>query len=80
MRRLGLLHAYGDTAIFDTLMDGLSTINRGRYDKKALLVVTDGMDNASRATLSEVVRPGASDGRADLLDRNWRSERDIESQ
>jgi Ca-activated chloride channel family protein len=55
MRRLGLLHAYGDTAIFDTIIDGLRMIARGRYDKKALLVVTDGMDNASRATLSEVV-------------------------
>jgi Ca-activated chloride channel homolog len=55
MRRLGLLHAYGDTAIFDTIIDGLYTISRGRYDKKALLVVTDGMDNASRATLSQVV-------------------------
>ena len=42
MRRLGLLHAYGDTAIFDTIIDGLYAINRGRYDKKALLVVTDG--------------------------------------
>jgi Ca-activated chloride channel homolog len=55
MRRLGLLHAYGDTAIFDTIIDGLHTISRGRYDKKALLVVTDGMDNASRATLAQVV-------------------------
>jgi Ca-activated chloride channel family protein len=55
MRRLGLLHAYGDTAIFDTIMDGLHTVNLGRYDKKALLVVTDGMDNASRATLPRVV-------------------------
>jgi Ca-activated chloride channel homolog len=55
MRRLELLHAYGDTAIFDTIMDGLYTIRRGRYDKKALLVVTDGMDNASRATLPQVV-------------------------
>ena len=55
MRRLGLLHAYGDTAIFDTIIDGLYTISRGRYDKKALLVVTDGMDNASRATLAQVV-------------------------
>jgi Ca-activated chloride channel family protein len=55
MRRLGLLHAYGDTAIFDTIMDGLYTVNLGRYDKKALLVVTDGMDNASRATLPRVV-------------------------
>ncbi len=55
MRRLGLLHAYGDTAIFDTIIDGLKTIRHGRYDKKALLVVTDGMDNASRATLPLVV-------------------------
>jgi Ca-activated chloride channel family protein len=55
MRRLGLLHAYGDTAIFDTIVDGLRTLRSGRYDKKALLVVTDGMDNASRATLPEVV-------------------------
>ncbi len=55
MRRLGLLHAYGDTAIFDTIIDGLHAISRGRYDKKALLVVTDGMDNASRATLAQVV-------------------------
>src|ERR1700730_3917289 len=55
MSRLGLLHAYGDTAIFDTIIDGLYTINRGRFDKKALLVVTDGMDNASRATLVQVV-------------------------
>jgi Ca-activated chloride channel family protein len=55
MRRLGLLHAYGDTAIFDTIIDGLRTVRFGRYDKKALLVVTDGMDNASRATLPQVV-------------------------
>jgi Ca-activated chloride channel homolog len=55
MRRLGLLHAYGDTAIFDTIIDGLHTIKLGRYDKKALVVVTDGMDNASQATLPQVV-------------------------
>ncbi len=55
MHRLGLLHAYGDTAIFDTIIDGLKTIRHGRYDKKALLVVTDGMDKASRATLPVVV-------------------------
>jgi Ca-activated chloride channel family protein len=54
-RRLGLLHAYGDTAIFDTIVDGLRMLRSGRYDKKALLVVTDGMDNASRATLPQVV-------------------------
>ncbi len=55
VNRLGLLHAYGDTAIFDTIIDGLYMVNRGRYDKRALLVVTDGMDDASRATLAQVV-------------------------
>jgi Ca-activated chloride channel homolog len=55
MSRLGLLHAYGRTALYDVLMDGLVTVERGRYDKKALLVVTDGMDTASRiASLSQV--------------------------
>ena len=53
--RLVLLHAYGQTALFDTIMDGLIMVRHGRYDKKALLVVTDGMDNASQATLQQVV-------------------------
>ena len=53
--RLALLHAYGQTALFDTIMDGLIMVRHGRYDKKALLVVTDGMDNASQATLQQVV-------------------------
>ncbi len=55
MRRLELLHAYGQTALFDVIMQGLMMVQRGRYDKKALLVITDGMDNASSATLAEVV-------------------------
>ena len=53
--RLALLHAYGQTALFDAIMDGLIMVRHGRYDKKALLVVTDGMDNASNATLQQVV-------------------------
>ncbi|HZO81689.1 MAG TPA: VWA domain-containing protein [Candidatus Binataceae bacterium] len=53
--RLALLHAYGQTALFDTIMDGLIMVKHGRYDKKALLVVTDGMDNASQATLAQVI-------------------------
>ncbi len=53
--RLALLHAYGQTALFDTIMDGLIMVQHGRYDKKALLVVTDGMDNASQASLAQVV-------------------------
>ena len=55
MRRLELLHAYGQTALFDVIMQGLQMVQRGRYDKKALLVVTDGMDNTSASTVNDVV-------------------------
>ncbi len=55
MRRLGLLRAYGQTALFDTIMQGLRMVQHGHWDKKALLVVTDGMDNTSTGTVAEVV-------------------------
>jgi Ca-activated chloride channel family protein len=53
--RLALFHALGQTALFDAIRDGLFMVENGRYDKKALLVVTDGVDNASRATLQQVI-------------------------
>jgi hypothetical protein len=52
--RLALLPADADTALFDAIMTGLSIVGGGRNEKKALLVVTDGMDNASRTTLAQV--------------------------
>ncbi|MHB8382301.1 MAG: VWA domain-containing protein [Candidatus Binataceae bacterium] len=55
MEKLGLLNANGETALFDTIMRALEMVEHGRYDKKALLVVTDGMDNQSRATVEDVV-------------------------
>ena len=55
VNRLQLLHAYNDTALFDAIINGLIMITHGRYDKKALLVVTDGRDNASKSTLPQVV-------------------------
>jgi Ca-activated chloride channel family protein len=62
MRRLALLHAYGQTALFDVVMQGLNMVQRGRYDKKALLVVTDGMDNTSAATVNEVIAQARREG------------------
>ena len=53
--RLSLLYAQGETAIFDTIIDGLLMVRHGRWDKKALLVVTDGQDNASEQNLQQVV-------------------------
>jgi Ca-activated chloride channel family protein len=55
IERLKLLRAYGQTALFDTIIDGLVMLQHGRWDKKALLVVTDGMDNESQAELPQVV-------------------------
>jgi Ca-activated chloride channel homolog len=55
LSRLELLHAFGQTSLFDTILDGLLMVQHGRYDKRALLVVTDGMDNTSQSTVNQVV-------------------------
>jgi Ca-activated chloride channel family protein len=55
LNQLRLLRAYGQTALFDTIINGLLMVRHGRWDKKALLVVTDGMDNESQAELPQVV-------------------------
>ncbi|HZY58197.1 MAG TPA: VWA domain-containing protein [Candidatus Binataceae bacterium] len=62
MSRLALLHAYGRTALYDVILDGLIMVARGRYDKKALLVVTDGMDTASSSSLDQVVAQARRQG------------------
>ena len=54
LNRLALLHAFGQTSLYDTVIQGLLMVRHGRWDKKALLVITDGMDNTSEATLDEV--------------------------
>ena len=53
INNLSMLHAYGRTAIYDTIADGLTMLSRGCYSTKALLVITDGMDTASHASLDE---------------------------
>ena len=52
---MSLLYAFGKTALYDVILDGLVMVSRGRYDKKALLVVTDGMDTASSSSIDQVV-------------------------
>jgi len=44
----------GRTAIYDALYMGLDMIKRGKNDKKALILITDGEDNSSRYSPSEV--------------------------
>jgi VWFA-related protein len=46
---------FGETALYDAILLALQTMNEASYTKKALLVITDGIDNKSKATLDDVV-------------------------
>lgn len=51
---LGRLPAYGQTALYDAIAQGLEYLARGRHDRKALVIVSDGADNASRTAFAEI--------------------------
>lgn len=48
------LRAFGQTSMYDAIFDGLQILQKARYARKALLVITDGMDNTSRTSLKQV--------------------------
>lgn len=54
LSRLDLLHAYGQTALYDTIAKGLLMIQHGNGCRKALFLITDGIDNTSQSTVSEI--------------------------
>lgn len=45
----------GRTVLYDAIVDGLEHLNLAERDKKTLIVVTDGGDNASKHTLAQVM-------------------------
>ena len=47
--------AGGRTALYDAVAEGLKQVELGRREKKALVIVSDGGDNASRRRYSEVL-------------------------
>jgi len=49
------IDARGRTALYDAVIGSLDHLKKGTRDKKVLLVVTDGEDNASRHSLENVV-------------------------
>jgi VWFA-related protein len=49
------IRAYGRTALFDAIAAGLKYLGRGRHERRVLIIVSDGGDNASRTTFEEVV-------------------------
>jgi Ca-activated chloride channel homolog len=52
---LNFLHALTQTSLYDAVYMGLYEIQRGKRDKRALVVVTDGMDNHSLMKREQVI-------------------------
>ena len=49
------IDARGSTALYDAVIGSLDHLKKGKRDKKVILVVTDGEDNASRHSLENTV-------------------------
>jgi VWFA-related protein len=56
--------ASGETALYDAIEAGLTHLNKATLDKKVLIVISDGGDNASHRTLRQVLE---SAGRSDAI-------------
>ena len=52
--QIAIARPKGRTALYDSVYLGLEKIREGTHDKKALIIITDGEDNRSRYTFSEV--------------------------
>jgi Ca-activated chloride channel family protein len=52
---LASVKPYGQTAIYDALILALDHMHGGRHPKKAILLMTDGVDNSSKHTLAEAI-------------------------
>jgi Ca-activated chloride channel family protein len=53
---LNHIDSRGGTAMYDAVIASVPELKRSKLDKKVLLVVTDGEDNASRMSLEQAVR------------------------
>jgi Ca-activated chloride channel family protein len=59
---ISALHAVGGTALYDAMLDGLHHVKRGRHQKKALVIISDGLDTASLSSLNQVVNAARRSG------------------
>ena len=53
-RALGRITPNGGTALYDTVVEAMPLAARGRFQKKALLIISDGNDTSSRAEIRDV--------------------------
>ena len=61
-RAISSLRPAGGTALYDAILDGLHRVKRGRHQKKALIVVSDGLDTASLSSLNQTVNAARRSG------------------
>jgi Ca-activated chloride channel family protein len=53
---LDRIDSRGSTGLYDALIGSLDHLKKAHKDKKVLLVISDGLDNASRRSLADAVR------------------------
>ena len=53
-RVVGDSSAQGNTALFDAVATAIELVKKGRWSKRALVIISDGEDNRSRTTLRKV--------------------------
>jgi Mg-chelatase subunit ChlD len=53
---LGRIRPRGGTALYDTLREAIPLAQTGRYQKKAIVIISDGNDTSSRSDVEEIKR------------------------
>ena len=56
MQKLTFVQTRGQTALYDATYLGVERVTRGAHKKRAILLISDGQDNSSRYTFSELKR------------------------
>lgn len=56
LRQLSLVNPKNNTALYDAVYLGAERVTRGAHNKRAILIISDGQDNASRYNFGEVRR------------------------
>lgn len=53
-RQVNVVHAKGDTALYDAAYLGIEKVLHGRHRRRLLLIISDGQDNASRYSVGQL--------------------------
>ena len=63
-KALSRISANGETALYDAVADGIEHLKQGNRDKKVLIVISDGADNASKHTKAQIL---TLEGQSDVI-------------